>query len=111
MPFTTRQTVVFVAGLAIGIAAAWAVFGRHGDGPAPDAGKKAAAASTKALGAGPVSVAVGACDFKPRLRLRTSSSSSFSTAASSSLPVRKMPTFDVINCCISALIAAAKSMP
>lgn len=64
MAFTSRQIIVFVAGLAVGGAAAWAVFGGHG-GSAEPAAKKSPAASAKAAGAAPVSVAVGACDFKP----------------------------------------------
>ena len=60
MAFTSRQITVFVAGLAIGVAAAWAVFGRHGGSAESAAAKKAPVASAKAQGAAPVSVAVGA---------------------------------------------------
>ncbi|MCG2594290.1 hypothetical protein LZ009_16045 [Ramlibacter sp. XY19] len=65
MALSTRQTIVFVAGLAIGVAAAWAVFGRSGGSADAVADRKAPTANAKSAGVAPVSVAVGACDFKP----------------------------------------------
>jgi hypothetical protein len=66
MPFqvTQRQSIVFIAGLALGVAAAWAVFGRHGGTPAHGADAKVSAPAARSSVA-PVSVAVGACAFTP----------------------------------------------
>src|SRR3954468_11951548 len=67
MPFqvTSRQAIVFIAGLALGIAGAWALFAKHSGATGHAAQKQSPAASTKAMGAAPVSVAVGACAFTP----------------------------------------------
>jgi len=67
MPYqvTSRQAIVFVAGLALGIAGAWALFGKHSGATEQAGHKQSAAAATRTMGAAPVSVAVGACDFKP----------------------------------------------
>ena len=52
MPYqvTSRQAIVFVAGLALGIAGAWALFGKH-SGATEQAGHKQSAAAAIRLGA------------------------------------------------------------
>ncbi len=67
MPFqvTQRQSTVFIAGLALGLAAAWAVFGRHSAGPQHVAQAQTPPAASKATAVAPVSVAVDACAFAP----------------------------------------------
>jgi hypothetical protein len=67
MPFqvTQRQSIVFIAGLALGIAVAWAVFGRHSAAPQKVAQAQAIAPAAKSAAVAPVSVAVDACAFSP----------------------------------------------
>ncbi|MDB5856318.1 MAG: hypothetical protein JWQ76_7 [Ramlibacter sp.] len=69
MPFnvTQRQVIVFTAGITLGVAAAWAVFGWHSGGGEPVAHATVPAPVAKAGKAAPtaVAVAVGACAFTP----------------------------------------------
>jgi hypothetical protein len=67
MPFTvtSRQATVFIAGIVIGGAGAWALFGTHSGAPGRSAGPQPPVTAARTAAAAAVPVASGACAFAP----------------------------------------------